>query len=122
MAVNKLMLTGTVNSVPEIRSTQSGLQVATFLLTSSERYKDEVKTTVHECMAFGDRAQTIAKILQPGQFIFAEGKVSSKARNANGRVFYNASIVIQDVQVLSGQPQSAPVQQSANLSDFDIPF
>ena len=76
------MLIGRLGKDPEHRTLESGKEVTTFTLATSERYKQgsETKevTEWHNCVIWGTQAPTAAKYLKKGDLAYFEGKKQTR--------------------------------------------
>lgn len=104
MSVNKVILLGNLGSDPEVRSTTSGKQVASFSLATSERYKDkytgEAKsiTDWHHVVAWGNLADIAGKYLKKGGKVYIEGKLKTRSFDSNGTKKYITEILADNIQ------------------------
>lgn len=80
MDLNKLTIMGRLTAAPELRSTQTGKQVASFSVATSLEWKDQhgnkqSKTTFHNVSAWGKLGETCAQYLVKGQRVWIEGRL-----------------------------------------------
>ena len=132
MSVNKVILIGYAGKDPEFRSTDT-LQVASFSLATTERYKGEEATEWHNIKAFGKTAEIINRYVRKGSQVYIEGKIKSRSyADSKGETKYITEIVVDNLQLLDKAPESAPQRQQErpagtakaepqNYSD-DLPF
>ena len=140
---NKAILLGNLGADPEFRTTQSGQSVLKLRLATSETYLDRNKerqerTSWHSITVWGKRAEGLAKILSKGDRLFVEGRISySSYDDKEGNKRYRTEIVASEL-ILNGSgggqsrgggarsgvdsPDSAPVDDAAEVDDSDIPF
>ena len=81
--VNKAIIVGNLGADPEVRSTQSGTQVATFNVATSETYNDssgqrQERTEWHRIGAFGRLGEIC------GQYLH-KGTIGTPPRSSPGR-------------------------------------
>jgi single-strand DNA-binding protein len=81
---NKAFLLGHVGKDPEIRSTASGMTVASFSLDTADRQKDsygnwEDKTEWHSLVAFQRTAEIVRDYVKKGTQLFIEGKIQTRS-------------------------------------------
>ena len=150
-SVNKVILLGNVGKDPEIKSTASGVAVATFSIATSERFKDKAgtwqdRTEWHNLVAYQRTAEIIRDYVKKGSKLYVEGRLqtSSWDDKATGQKKYRTEIIVNDLSLLSGRgegegsgggsytrsntasfDQSGPPQdysQTTEITDDDIPF
>jgi single-strand DNA-binding protein len=102
MSVNKAILVGSVGKDPEIRSTQSGVEIASFSLATSESWKDKQsgekkeKTEWHNISVFGGLVNIVKNYVKKGSKLYIEGKIQTeKYTDKNGTEKYATKIVLQ---------------------------
>jgi single-strand DNA-binding protein len=151
-SVNKVILLGNVGKDPEIRSTPSGVQVASFTLATSDRQKDaqgnwQDRTEWHNLKAFNRTAEIVRDYVKKGSKLYVEGKITTNSWDdkETGQKRYRTEIIVNDLSLLSGRDEGSPggysgrsssssnydqrpaagaedFAQSAEISDEDIPF
>ena len=149
-SVNKVILLGNVGKDPEIKSTPNGVQVATFSIATSERFKDKTgnwqdRTEWHNLVAYQRTAEIIRDYVKKGSKLYIEGRLqtSSWDDKSTGQKKYRTEIIVNDLSLLSGKgegesggsgysrsntasfDQSGPAQeysQATEITDDDIPF
>ena len=149
-SVNKVILLGNVGKDPEIKSTPNGVQVATFSIATSERFKDKTgnwqdRTEWHNLVAYQRTAEIIRDYVKKGSKLYIEGRLqtSSWDDKTTGQKKYRTEIIVNDLSLLSGKgegesggsgysrsntasfDQSGPAQeysQATEITDDDIPF
>ena len=109
--MNKAMLIGRLGKDPEIRATQTGTQVATLTLATSESYKDkngdkQEKTEWHRLILWERKADLAQQYLKKGSQIFVEGKLQTREWEKDGVKRYTTEIVVRDMQFLDPKPQT----------------
>lgn len=151
-SVNKVILLGNVGKDPEIRSTPSGVMVASFTLATSDRQKDaqgnwQDKTEWHNLKAFNRTAEIVRDYVKKGSKLYVEGKITTNTWDdkESGQKRYRTEIIVNDMSLLSGRDEGGSsggysrgsssgsldqrppantedIAQSAEISDDDIPF
>jgi single-strand DNA-binding protein len=150
-SVNKVFLLGNVGKDPEIRSSASGVQVATFTLATSDRFQDQQgnwqdRTEWHNLVAFKRNAEIIRDYVKKGSKLYVEGKIQTRSWDdkETGAKRYRTEIIVNDISLLSAREEGAgraassgssaasfdqrppagqdDIAQSAEISDEDIPF
>ncbi len=138
-SLNKVTLIGHLGGDPENKFTKSGLQVATFSVATSEKWKDaennwQERTEWHRIVAWTKLAEICAQYLKKGSKIYLEGRLqTSNWDDNNGVKHYKTEIVMNDMIMLDGRRSddaSAPQESYSTNSpsveppppDNDLPF
>ncbi len=109
MTVNKVILIGNLGRDPEVRQTQSGSQVATLNIATTERRKQADgtwgdHTEWHRCVAFGRTAETAGRFLSKGRQVYIEGKLSTrKWQDKDGRDRWSTEVIIDNLRFIGGR-------------------
>jgi single-strand DNA-binding protein len=108
--VNKVILLGNVGKDPEIRTTPSGMNIASFSLATADRAKDQQgnwtdKTEWHNLVAFGRTAEIVRDYVKKGTQIFVEGKIQTRSWDdkESGQKKYRTEILINEMSLLGGR-------------------
>ena len=105
--INKAIIIGNLGSDPEIRYTQSGTQVATFNVATTERWKGQdgqmqESTEWHKIVAWKRLAEICGEYLHKGSKVYIEGKIQTrKWQDQNGNDKYTTEIVAREMKMLS---------------------
>jgi single-strand DNA-binding protein len=101
--VNKVMLLGNVGKDPEIRTTGSGMTVASFSLATADRAKDATgqwvdKPEWHNLVCFDKLAETAKNYVKKGSSLFVEGKLTTRSWDdkESGQKKYRTEIIVND--------------------------
>ena len=136
--MNKITIMGNLGRNPELRKTQSGKDVCSFSVATTEKYNNETQTQWHNVVFWGKQAEIIAKYFFKGSKILLTGKMTYRSyNNAAGEPRNTAEIVGSEFHFIdkAGQQQGGnyqpqptqqqmPQQQPAQglpLED-DLPF
>lgn len=98
-SVNKVIILGNLGQDPEVRMTQSGQQVATVNVATSESFttrdgRREDRTEWHRVVLWGKLAELAGKYLKKGRRIFIEGRLQTRSwDDQNGQKRYTTEIV-----------------------------
>jgi len=113
-SVNKVTLLGNLGKDPEIRTTPSGVNVATFTLATSDRQKDaqgnwQDHTEWHNLVAFNRTAEIVRDYVKKGSKVYVEGKIQSRSWDdkESGQKRYRTEIIVNDLVLLSGREEGA---------------
>ncbi|MBP9791616.1 MAG: single-stranded DNA-binding protein [Rickettsiales bacterium] len=140
-SLNKVIIIGNVGKDPEIRSTQSGKEIASLVVATSESWKDRStgekteKTEWHRVVAFSEGIVNIIKnYVKKGTKVYLEGSLQTrKWTDNNNQERYTTEVVLQQFNssliLLSGKndtTNSLSESESSNMSiddlDDEIPF
>ena len=110
-SINKVMILGRLGQDPEVRATQSGMQVATLSVATTElgrkdpntgqRAQDE--TEWNRCVLFGRNAENAATYLKKGSQVYLEGRLrTNKWQDQNGNDRYTTEIICNEMQFIGG--------------------
>ena len=108
--VNKVFLLGNVGKDPEIRSTASGMMVASFSLATADRAKDQQgnwqdKTEWHNLVCFQRTAEIVRDYVKKGTQLYIEGKIQTRSWDdkESGQKKYRTEILVNELTLL-GKP------------------
>ena len=81
--INKAILIGNLGADPELRYTQSGTQVASFRMATTERWKGQdgqtqEQTEWHRIVVWGKLAEICGQYLHKGSRVYIEGKIQTR--------------------------------------------
>jgi single-strand DNA-binding protein len=113
-SVNKVILLGNVGKDPEIRTTPSGVLVASFGLATSENRKDgqgnwQEHTEWHNLKAFNRTAEIIRDYVKKGSKLYIEGKLQTRSWDdkESGAKKYRTEIIVNELVLLTGREEGA---------------
>jgi single-strand DNA-binding protein len=116
--MNKVILSGRLVKAPEVRFLPSGMQVATFSIAVTRKFKDKngnwnEEVSYFDIETFGKVAQRAAESLNKGYQVLIEGQLrQEKYQDKNGNKRSKIKIIASKVNLL-GKPKSA----TANAQD-----
>lgn len=102
-SVNKVILVGNLGRDPEIRSMQSGEEIAQLSLATSETWRDKAsgerkeRTEWHRVVIFNENLVKVAKsYLKKGSKVYIEGSLQTrKWTDKDGAEKYSTEVVLQ---------------------------
>jgi single-strand DNA-binding protein len=144
-SLNKVMLIGNLGADPEIRSFQSGGQVANLRIATSEQWKDrntgerKERTEWHSVAVFNEGlVGVVERFLRKGSKVYVEGQLQTrKWQDQSGNDRFTTEVVLRGpggkLEMLDGAPNrgggstsntGGDWQQDAPADDLDdsIPF
>jgi len=108
--INKVILVGRLGNDPDVRSTNSGMTVATISLATSYSEKNQVtgewedKTEWHRVIFFDKLAEIIKEYLKKGSQIYVEGRLrTNKWQDADGKDRYTTEVIARDMEMMGGK-------------------
>lgn len=105
--INKAILIGNLGADPEIRYTQSGTQVATFRIATTEKWKGQdgqmnENTEWHRIVAWARLAEICGEYLNKGSRVYIEGRIQTrKWQDQDGNDKYTTEIIAREMKMLS---------------------
>lgn len=127
MSINRVNVTGNLTREVELRSTGSGMAVLTLGIAVNDRRKNpqsgewEDQPNFLDCVMFGSRAESVAKMLSKGSKVAIEGKLRWSQWEKDGQKRSKIEIVVDDIEFLSTGAQKSSQQATACFDD-DLPF
>jgi len=132
---NIVLLVGNLGADPELRSTNSGTDIAVFNLGTSRPKRDSEGKTFkdasgftakdtewHRVTCFNGLGRVIAQHAVKGMLVSVKGRIhNSKWTDREGIERYGYEIIADDVQFLSRPRQSEPSGDQQEV-DEDVPF
>jgi single-strand DNA-binding protein len=132
---NIVLLVGNLGGDPELRSTNGGIDVASFSLGTSRpkrdsegrTYKDESGFTAkdtewHRVTCFNGLGRVVAQHVTKGMLVSVKGRIhNSKWTDKDGVDRYGYEIIADDVQFL-GRPKQSSDADDAPDNDGDLPL
>lgn len=142
--VNRVTLVGNLGADPEMRSTTSGVRVATLSVATSRNWKnaqgqEQTATEWHRVILWRGLAEVAEKYLHKGDRVYLEGRIEYRQwQGQDGQTMYSTEIVGHEL-VMLGSPSSSgsrtrqpqPAGAPADFSEFsnealagedDLPF
>ena len=105
--LNRAMLLGNIGADPELKVTPGGQAILKLRLATTESYLDrsqqlKERTDWHSVAVWGNRGETLAKILAKGSSIFVEGRIQTSSYETDGEKRYRTDIVDQNAKPQGG--------------------
>ena len=105
MNLNKAFLIGRLTADPQLRTTASGQQVATFSIATNRVWNDRVTgkkedVQFHNIVVWARQAEIAARFLQKGGLVFIEGRIQTRGwTDAQGGKRKTTEIVAENIQL-----------------------
>ena len=154
MSINRVNISGNLTRDPELRATQGGMQVLGFGVAVNDRRRNqqtgewEDYPNFVDCTMFGNRAESMGRILHKGMKVAIEGKLRYSSWDKDGQRRSKLEVIVDEIEFMSQKqapaapqgyqqapaqyapqpaPQAAPQQApmppaQESLYDGDIPF
>lgn len=127
MNLNKAILIGNVTADPEVRSTSSGQQVASFSVATNRIWNDkegqkQTKTEFHNVVAWGRLSDIVSQYLKKGGLVMIEGRIETRNwEGKDGVKRYRTEIIAERLQLgPRGATQQAPTNTTEEVKE-EIP-
>jgi single-strand DNA-binding protein len=123
-SLNKVMIIGNLTRDPEMKTTQSGQNVATLGVATNRQWKNQggetqEQTEFHDVVVWGKLAEICQQYLSKGQKVYFEGRLQTRQWEAqDGSKRQRTEIVAEDMLMLDGrggggQPNDPSVNQAS---------
>lgn len=141
MAFNKVVLLGNLTADPELRTTTTGQNVASFTIAVNRTYTNaqgekQDETSFINCTAWGRTGETIAKYVSKGRQLLVSGRLQQRTwqDKDTGKNRSAIDVVVEEFSFISdgnrGTAAAAPVASEPSIDDIsdepidlsDIPF
>ena len=120
--INRVVLVGRLTKDPEFRTTQSGIDVATFTLAVNRNFTNaqgEREADFINIIVFRKQAHTVNNYLSKGKLAGVDGRIQSRSyENQEGRRIFVTEVVADSVQFLEPK-NSNDGQRSQNNNSQD---
>ncbi|MEJ7344726.1 single-stranded DNA-binding protein [Staphylococcus haemolyticus] len=128
--INRVILVGRLTKDPEFRTTQSGVNVATFTLAVNRTFTNaqgEREADFINIVVFRKQADNVNNYLKKGNLAGVDGRIQSRSyENNEGRRVFVTEVVADSVQFLepknNNQQNSQPQQQRGQAQSGNNPF
>jgi len=136
--VNKVTLIGRLGKDPEVRTLETGTNIAKLSLATDESYKDksgewQTLTEWHNVIMWRDMAERAEKMLKKGYLVYVEGKLTNRSwEDEHGNKKYITEIRANTFRLLrsemngdkkNGQASKPNVAATQNAAaPDDLPF
>ena len=131
-SVNKVILVGNLGADPEIRRMNSGGEVATLSIATSETWKDKNtgerkdRTEWHKVVIFNENlVKVVEQYLKKGAKVFIEGQLQTrKWQDQSGIDRFTTEVVLQNfrgqLQMLDSRPDDGGSNATTNTQNSAI--
>jgi single-strand DNA-binding protein len=135
--LNKVFLIGNLTKEPEVKTTTTGKQVASFTIATNKSYKGKDGNKIesaeyHSIIAWGNLAGIIQNYVHKGDKIFIEGELQTRSwDDQQGNKKFKTEVIMTNLQMLGGRKggeqkeevQTMKVEDNTEYVDIkNIPF
>jgi single-strand DNA-binding protein len=123
--MNKLTIIGNLTRDPELRTTQSGLQVANFTVAVNRRRQQsgETEADFFVVTAWRELGVNCAKFLRKGRKVCVVGPVCLHTwQDMDGTGHATLGVTAAEVEFLGSQSRLDPESGMETVDDNDLPF
>lgn len=112
-SLNRVEIIGNLGADPEIRSTTSGVRVATLSVATNRRWTDrqgqtQEKTEWHRVICWDRLAEICERFLKRGDRVYVDGSIEYRQfEGQDGQTKYITEIRCRDMIMLGGRGESA---------------
>lgn len=114
MSLNRAMVIGNLTRDPEMRTTPTGQNVASFGVATNRRWTDQAtgqpkeEVEYHNIVAWGRLAEIVGQYLARGRRVFVEGRIKTREWDGQDGVRRNRTeIIAENVIMLDRAPANA---------------
>lgn len=123
--INKVILVGNLGSDPELRVAQSGTQMTTLSIATSDSWKDkqtgqqQERTEWHRVVFFNRLAEIAAQYLKKGSKVYIEGALRTrKWQDQQGIEKYTTEIIASEMQMLDSRADMSGAGQAMHAQSY----
>ena len=101
--MNKCILKGNITKDIELRHTQSGVAVATFIVATKRNYKNqngEYESDFIRCVSYRETAEMIDKYFKKGNGILIEGQIKTGSYENNGKKVFTTDVMVEHIEFI----------------------
>ncbi|MCT6902918.1 MAG: single-stranded DNA-binding protein [Lactobacillus sp.] len=119
--INRAVLTGRLTKEAELRSTQSGLSVATFTLAVNRQYsKAKGDADFINCVIWRKAAENFCNFTSKGSLVGIDGRIQTRSyENKSGQKVYVTEIVVDSFSLLESKKDRLANNNNGNNSNYD---
>lgn len=117
MSINRVTISGNLTRDPEIRSTQSGMNILNFGMAVNDRRRNnqtgewEDYANFVDCVLFGNRADYLSRTLHKGTKVVVDGKLRYSSWERDGQRRSKIEVVVDDLDFVSPRQQGGYAPQ-----------
>lgn len=120
--INRVVLTGRLTRDLELKTTQSGLSVASFTLAVNRQFTDANGNRGADfinCVIWKKSAENLCKYTHKGSLIGIDGRLQTRSYdNNNGQKVFVTEVVVDSFSLLEPKSESQTNNQSSNNNSY----
>ena len=129
MSLNRATIIGNLTRDPEVRTTTTGQQVASFGVATNSTWTDSAGTKqeraeFHNIVAWGKLADICGQYLAKGRKVYIEGRLQTREWEGQDGAKKNRTEIVTDTMIMldrapgaaGGQREAAPAAMRANAA------
>lgn len=120
--INRVVLTGRLTRDLELKTTQSGLSVASFTLAVNRQFTDangNREADFINCVIWKKSAENLCKFTHKGSLIGIDGRLQTRSYdNNNGQKVFVTEVVVDSFSLLEPKNESQTNDQSSNNNSY----
>ena len=123
--MNKVILTGRLTRVPELRHTETGMAICNFTIANNKGDGEKQKTIFVNVVTFNKTAENCDRFLFKGSKVAVVGELDIRSYLAkDGQTKYMTEIIANEVEFLSTKNEAETSNQIdiPDIEDEDLPF
>ena len=117
--INKAILIGNLGADPEVRYTPANTAVCNISVATTDQWRDkqtgeqQEKTEWHRVVMFNRLGEVAGEYLKKGSKVYIEGRIQTrKWQGQDGQDRYTTEIVANEMQMLDGRSNAAPMDDA----------
>lgn len=119
--MNSIIISGYLARDPELRSTPSGKQVATFTVGAKRLMGKEVQTDFIDCSAWEGSGVNIEKYFKKGDFILVRGYLSVRSwKDDEGKGHKIVEVIVQEWSFGGKRAETQDTQKAEETAQNDV--
>ena len=116
--INRGVLTGRLTKDAELRTTQSGLSVATFTLAVNRHSKTKGDADFINCVIWRKAAENFCNFTSKGSLVGIDGRIQTRSyENKSGQKVYLTEIVVDSFSLLESKKDRLANNNGANSNN-----
>lgn len=120
--INRVVLTGRLTRDPELKTTQSGLSVASFTLAVNRQFTDSQgkrEADFINCVIWRKAAENLCKFTHKGSLIGIDGRLQTRSYdNNNGQKVFVTEVVVDSFSLLESKNESQTNNAGNNSNGY----
>lgn len=138
MNLNKVLIAGRLTADPQLRTTPTGQQVATFSVATNRNWTNaagqkQEAVEFHNVVVWGRQADVASRFLNKGGLVLVEGRLQTRAwDDKQGQKRRTTEVIAERIQLgpramnagmasaprTFGAPSAAPAEQSSSMTEL----